>query len=301
MSSGEELHEYVRFTGRQRRDTSLHVLEGLLEGLAMDHVINLKEHRELRDWIISHERLVKGDTAFGQLMTTLKVAIADGILTPEEVSDLRTLCQRAKSSSPYYSGITHAIQELHGILHGLVADYVLNEQELRGLQSWLEDYHDYREVWPIGEIDSVISQVLADGKIDDPEHRLMLHYFSEFVHLSESKTIRENLPPLLPGELTITGVCAVDPEIHLEGRTFCFTGVSSKGGRRDFADIVVSKKGNFIDHIREDLDYLIIGDQGNPCWAFSCYGRKVEAAVRMRKAGHHILLVHERDFWDVLK
>jgi hypothetical protein len=30
------------------------------------------------------------------------------------------------------------------------------------------------------------------------------------------------------------------------------------------------------------LNYLVIGADGNPCWTYACYGRKVEAAVILR-------------------
>jgi hypothetical protein len=30
------------------------------------------------------------------------------------------------------------------------------------------------------------------------------------------------------------------------------------------------------DTLKEDIDYLIIGADGSPCWTFACYGRKVE-------------------------
>lgn len=297
MSSGEELHEYIGFTGRQRRDTALHVLEGFLEGVGMDHVINLREHGEIRDWIRSHERLAEKDLVFRELLKTLQLAIADGKLESDEILDLRALCQRAKLGGGYYDWTTHAIQELHGILHGLVADLEINEAELRGLQDWLEDYESLRGVWPVTEIESVVVKVLADGRIDEAEHRMMLHFFSEFAGNPE---IKNALPALLPSELMIAGVCAVDPEIQINGRVFCFTGTSSKGPRRLFAETVTQRGGGFIDIIRDDLDYLIIGDEGNPCWAFTCYGRKVERAVQMRRGGHRLLMVHERDFWDVL-
>ena len=48
------------------------------------------------------------------------------------------------------------------------------------------------------------------------------------------------------------------------------------------------------------LDYLIIGADGNPCWAYACYGRKVEKAVDLRKTGSRLLLVHENDFHDAV-
>lgn len=52
--------------------------------------------------------------------------------------------------------------------------------------------------------------------------------------------------------------------------------------------------------VSNKTDYLIIGADGNPCWAYACYGRKVEVAVKLRKEGGKILLVHEYDFLDAL-
>ena len=48
------------------------------------------------------------------------------------------------------------------------------------------------------------------------------------------------------------------------------------------------------------MDYLVIGAEGNPCWSYACYGRKVERAVELRKEGLRIMIVHERDFHDAL-
>ena len=59
--------------------------------------------------------------------------------------------------------------------------------------------------------------------------------------------------------------------------------------------------GSISKGITKTTDYLIVGDGGNPCWAFACYGRKVEAAVQLRKLGHQISLVHEFDFWDFVE
>ena len=50
--------------------------------------------------------------------------------------------------------------------------------------------------------------------------------------------------------------------------------------------------------LQKKTDFLIIGDDSNPCWAFSCYGRKVEEAMNMRKQGYKISIVKEIDFID---
>ncbi|MCB1104506.1 MAG: NAD-dependent DNA ligase [Opitutaceae bacterium] len=295
MANGEESHDYVYLTGRQRRDTALHVLEGFLEGIGLDHVINPREHRELQDWITDHERLGKRDLVFRELLNALTRAMSDGILEPDEVIEICALCQRAKSNSGYYDWATHAVQELHGVLHGIVADLTINTTELDGLVDWLDRNAEFRGLWPLTEVEAVVVKVLQDRRITESEHRLMLHFFSEF---SANPWIKRSIPELQPTDLLVSGICAVDPEIELVDRTFCFTGISSKGPRRLFAGEVTKRGGNFIDTIRDDLDYLIIGDEGNPCWAFTCYGRKVEKAVHMRRNGHRLLMVHERDFWD---
>ena len=83
---------------------------------------------------------------------------------------------------------------------------------------------------------------------------------------------------------------------------------------KTIADLV-SKNSNVIDigtdhaylpiylyqnNITNNTSYLIVGNDGNPCWAYSCYGRKVEDAIERRKKGQHLTIVNEVDFWDAL-
>jgi hypothetical protein len=56
----------------------------------------------------------------------------------------------------------------------------------------------------------------------------------------------------------------------------------------------------FNNNVVKDTNYLVVGNKGNPCWVYSCYGRKVEKAVELRKAGHKIMIIHEDDFWDAV-
>ena len=54
------------------------------------------------------------------------------------------------------------------------------------------------------------------------------------------------------------------------------------------------------DPVSRKLDYLIIGADGNPYWAYACYGRKVEMPVALQKAGARIPLIHENDIHDAV-
>ncbi len=75
---------------------------------------------------------------------------------------------------------------------------------------------------------------------------------------------------------------------------------STKYKRRELKEIVEQMGGNFTDSMTGKVDYLVVGSEWNPCWAYACYGRKVEAAVSYRKTGRNVQLVHEIDFHDAV-
>jgi hypothetical protein len=79
-----------------------------------------------------------------------------------------------------------------------------------------------------------------------------------------------------------------------------FTGHSYRAKRSEFKEIIERGQGIFVSTPSKTLNYLIYGASGNQCWAYSCYGRKVERVVELRKEGHDIQIVHENDFWDAV-
>ena len=99
---------------------------------------------------------------------------------------------------------------------------------------------------------------------------------------------------------SVSGICAACPEIIFEGRLFCFTGESHRAKRAEIADIVVQLGGTQRSSVSPKTDYLVVGNSGNPCWAYACYGRKIEEAVTLRKAGAKVVIVNETDFWDAV-
>lgn len=132
------------------------------------------------------------------------------------------------------------------------------------------------------------------NKIDADEHKELLAFFADFAKTTGHRSISLKADDLA----TVRGICAVDPHIQFQERLFCFTGKSERATRVDISDLVVGRGGKFKDNVVLETDYLIVGADGNPCWAYACYGRKIEQAIKHRKNGHQMLLVHEHDFWD---
>jgi NAD-dependent DNA ligase len=143
----------------------------------------------------------------------------------------------------------------------------------------------------------VLTAVLASGKVEEDEHQLLDTFFSQFVKILDSKTITS--PPVLK-ESSIMGLCAVCPEILFDGRSFCLTGESTRYSRREFTERLEAVGARVVNGVIKSLDYLIVGADGNPCWAYACYGRKVERAVELRKSGQSLLIIHENDLHDAL-
>jgi NAD-dependent DNA ligase len=223
-------------------------------------------------------------------------AIADGVLDEDERQDIIWLCEKLRSTE-YFNETTADLQVLHGILGGIASDGAVTKEELNGLSEWLSGHDHLRTCWPYDEVDSLITSVLADGKIDEVEQKFLQRFFSEFISVLDDKTITS---PVMTKDASVEGVCAACPEITFEGSTFCFTGASNRLSRAEFEQLVARLGGRAATAVSNKLNYLVIGAEGNQCWAYACYGRKVEKAVELRKQGARLLIVHENDFHDAV-
>jgi hypothetical protein len=287
--------EYAKFTSRARLEKSVNSLLGLIEGIAIDSAINQSEVAFLNLWLSEHAD-VRDRHPYNELLPVVQAAVADGVITQDEHDDLVWLCERLRSTE-YFDKTTADLQRLHAILGGIVSDGQVAEVELQGLSAWLQEHEHLKTCWPYDEIDSLIIGVMKDKKIDEKEHAMLKDFFSEFIAIMDDRTI--NAPVISEGT-NIVGLCAVCPEIEFTASTFCFTGASSRYTRSALAATVERLGGTFSPNVTKKVKYLVIGADGNPCWAYACYGRKVEKAVQLRRTGVRVLIVHENDFQDAV-
>ena len=286
----------MKFTGRARLEKSINSLLGMIEGIAIDREINPQELHFLDIWLEDH-RALRDKHPFNELVPALEQALADRLLTDEEHQDLTWLCRRLISEE-FFDHITSDLQRLHAVLGGVVADTIISVAELRGLANWIDDHDHLRGCWPYDEIGSLITTVLADRIIDADEHEMLFRYFSEFVTILDDRSIKS---PPVDNAGTVMGLCAVCPEILFRDSVFCFTGASANHSRNELKAAVEARGGQVTKNPSAKVNYLVIGANGNLCWAYACYGRKVEKAVQLRKAGVKIVIIHEVDFWDAMQ
>jgi hypothetical protein len=284
---------YYRFTTKARMDKAVNSLRGIVEGIAIDREINKEETAFFANWL-SENREVANCHPFDELAPVVVQAIKDGILSRDERDNILYLCENL-SSTNYYNDVTAQLQALQALLAGLAADDVIKDAEILGLQAWLNEHSELRSCWPFDEIDSLVTSILADHRITKQEKADLLAFCAPFAAGMDGRPSHAATK-----QATLPTICAVAPEIIFDQRVFCFTGESGRATRREMMDLAVARGARVVGDVSHLLDYLIVGGQGNPAWAYACYGRKIEKVLQLRKQGSRILIVHEADFFDAV-
>lgn len=266
-------------------------LDGLLRGVSADGLINQDEAARIAAWLEKNGEFADVHP-FSELASKLRRALSDGLLTVDEAEDLLFVVSKYTTVNPYFDQIRAGLQVLMGLLAGYASDAVIPEKEVRHLQQWIEDWSHLRTLWPYDECETIVTSMIASGRIAEDAGRLL--------ELSSCVPVEGANPTPLPA-LTMAGICSMDPEITFPNKQFVFTGESRKCARSEMEARVFERKGHAEPRVTLKTDYLVVCDEGNPHWAFSCYGRKVERAFQLRREGHHVVMVHESDFWDALR
>ena len=288
MASHAYLTELQRATER---------LNGLLSGISSDHEINDDEIEELYKWLNQngHLRLLE---PFREVFNLLQRCLDDNVIDELEREEILEWCIEFCSENPFPDCVTNAIRRLHGMLHGIILD-----NEVRSLYDWLQDYKIFKEYWPFCEIWQLIENVLEDGIVTEQEKAEVKQFCENFTEIviPDSKINDEiYLESFMQSGSQIlqpfTALCDRTHSICFGNRSFCFTGPARTGSRKALFKIVKSLGGKPSTNVSYHLDYLVIGAQSSPAWAYSTYGRKIEAVIDNRKKGCKTIILHEDDF-----
>lgn len=300
MGKIQEIEEYRMFTGPAELHKAVNTLKGIVAGITTDDKINTDEVNELSHWCMCHAHLIDRHP-FNELIPLIQSVYEDGIITDSESKDIIWLCNNFVSDADYYNLITSSLQFLSGMIHGILSDNEISDEEIHMLKKWTTANDFLAGSYPFDEIESLLLSILEDGIITPEERDALKAYLSNFIDLKSSYNLNDYELSSLKEKYSISGICAACQEIDFDGNLFCFTGQSLKAKRKEIADLIISLGGKFNNNITNKTRYLIVGNDGNPCWAFSCYGRKVEDAVNRRKNGQLLTIVNEIDFWDAVE
>jgi len=300
MGNFEELG-YRRFTSRAEAHKAFNTLCGIVDGIAMDLKLNDREIKELDNWCENHQYLMHSNP-FRDIISNIQAILTDSDeFSLEIIEDIKWLCNIHKDGFSYYKTFSSDLQILNGILHGIMADGELLDSEIYSLANWLENNKHLSTYFPYDNILSIVGEVLEDSKIDEEERILLKSYFKDFIFINSEEIQTQLESETVEKSRKISYYNKVSKVDIIESQ-FCFTGVSSRNISRDkIKEVILEYGGKYVDNISTKTKYLIVGDKGNPAWAFAAYGRKIEKAINLNNSkGSEILIIHEDDFWKVL-
>lgn len=189
--------------------------------------------------------------------------------------------------------IDRQIDELLGIVKGVISDGIVTENEAIFLLDWLKNNRQASKLWPAKVIYPRLCRVLDDDVLDDKEAEEVLDLLNQVVGGTASFEGEQSLSTSLP-------LTQPPPEIVFPGKLFCFTGKFLSGNRKWCQTQAVERGGLISKSIVQTLDYLVIGEIGSRDWVHSTHGRKIEKAIKYRDADEDISIVGEQHWVEFL-
>lgn len=296
----KERAEYQAFTKPAELHKAVNTLRGIVAGISADSDVSAAEMTELTHWCEIHAAF-RDRHPFSELLPVVEKACEDGFIDDDEAKDILWLCNNFADSASFYNATTSSIQFLSGLVHGVMADGELSEKEILTLRKWIDANDFLNGTYPFDEICSMLYAILEDGKITEAEKEELMAFFSNIVDFTSSYNLVEKDFSALREKHSIKGICSAFPKIGFAGKAFVFTGESRRAKRSEIAETITQLGGIVRSAVSSKTDYLVIGTAGNPCWAYACYGRKIEEAMELRKSGSGIVIVNEADFWDAVE
>lgn len=180
---------------------------------------------------------------------------------------------------------TDRVGGLLAILADACADGVLELAEIVQIQEWLQNNSDLHNQWPVSEIKNRLEEVLVDGVITPEEQKSLLTVVEHVVLGKVAKSI--------PGHVAN----AVSPETtQLAGKSIVLTGDFVFGERAEMEKLLAQKGMVIKNSISKKVDFLLVGSLGSAAYAHGSFGSKFKKAKELHEAGHHIQIIHEKDF-----
>lgn len=285
---------FKRFTNPSIIEKDLQTLVGIISGIKSDAIINEREQSEVINWI-NTKKEYENKQPYKEVIGIVRHALADHILTGEESENIIWFCKQYINKTGYFDVLTSGIQKLIGIVKGISIDNHINIKELEYLDQWMEENEFLKNTWPYDELYNLTTNIIEDSIITNEEHDSLLNFCKALVGDNTGNSNATLIASLK------TGFFQIDPTIKIQEGTFCITGISKKYKRREIAEKIELYGGYVVNNVSTTLNYLVVCDEKNSCWAFTCYGRKIEEAIKYRKQGKELIIVHEFDLYDTLE
>ncbi len=250
---------------------AMKTLHGILLGINFDCKLYPEELISFQHWIQDYSQY-KGYPDIQICINKIDEVLTDGLITSDEYNSLLKLTE-IDEQNQLFSKTTEAIQQLMGIIEGIACDAKINDIEAYRLSDWLLNHDFLNGTYPYDKICSILYKMLDNGHIDSFEEADLLDIIDCILHPTED--IDEQV------------------EIAYQGNLFCLTGEFAHGSKNQIESTIIERGGQIAKSVSKKIQYLIIGDLGNPKWAYGTFGDKVMKAQELNEKGARIKTLKE--------
>ena len=194
----------------------------------------------------------------------------------------------ARQASAFKNDLNRSLGALLGITQGLICDGNLNDREIHFLNDWLTANETISHTFPGDIVHARLKVVLADGVITDEERS----YLTETLQKLVGGTLEELAEPTHVTELAFDTI----ETLPFHGARFCLTG-NFVFAKKDVCHSAIERRGGLIaENVSRKLHYLVVGGLGSNEWKHGSFGTKVETAMKLKRQGAALRIIHE-DHW----
>jgi len=184
-------------------------------------------------------------------------------------------------------GFTHTMAVLLGLVHGILADGVLNAREVLALNAWLGNHEELLDDWPANIIAKRVRDILADGKITHAEAEDLGDTLTRVLGWGFCSS--EKLDPLAANETLEPFQLVVIP-----GRSFLLSG-RFLYGTRSRCEAAILGRGGLVDKtVSPSLDYLVLGSLPPSGVPGSEFPAVLKTVRELHRKGNQISIVSEQ-------
>lgn len=143
-------------------------LGGIVQGISSDNKISDVEIVAFENWINEYKACIN-ETQLNDMIHIIRKFIAEKKVTEEDIKKLGSVINRFQLKRSSDKDPTGAMQTLRGIIQGLTADTMINEEEILALEKWMKQHKYLSGNYTFTKIEDKLSKILAGGKITQKE------------------------------------------------------------------------------------------------------------------------------------
>lgn len=194
----------------------------------------------------------------------------------------------ARQSAAFKNDLNRSLGALIGIAQGLLCDGNLNDQEISFLNAWLQENENISLTWPGDVIHQRVKTTLQDGVVSEEERSHLMQTLLQLV----GGTLDELAEATHVTELVFDEI----PDLVFKDARFCLTGEFVFAPRSTCAEAIERRGGIVSSAVTKKIQYVVVGGLGSAEWKHGSFGTKLEQAMKLKREGAPLLIVHE-DSW----